>query len=101
VRTVGSWIFAAAVLLGMAGCVAPNSPQSTGQYIDDVSLTARVKTALIEDPATKARNIEVDTYNGVVQLSGVVDTTQERTRAERVAGGIAGVVRVENRLALR
>jgi osmotically-inducible protein OsmY len=100
-RGIASWVFAGAVLLGMAACVAPSGPQTTAQYIDDVSLTARVKTALIEDPATKARNIDVDTYQGVVQLSGFVDTGAERTQAERVAGGIAGVVRVENRLALR
>jgi hyperosmotically inducible periplasmic protein len=100
-RGIASWVFATAVLLGMTACVAPSGPQTTGQYIDDVSLTARVKTALIEDPATKARNIDVDTYKGVVQLSGFVDSAEERTRAERVVSGVAGVVRVENRLALR
>ena len=89
------------LLLAVAACVAPSSPQSTGQYIDDVALTARVKTALIEDPDTKARNIQVDAFNGVVQLSGFVDTQYERSRAEAIAGEIAGVRRIENRLALR
>jgi osmotically-inducible protein OsmY len=85
----------------LGACVAPSGPQSTGRYIDDVALTARVKTALIEDPDTKARNIQVDAFNGVVQLSGFVDTPYERSRAEEIVRETAGVRGIENRLALR
>src|SRR5262245_13730565 len=85
----------------LSACASHGTKQSTGEYIDDVAVTAKVKTALIEAPETKARDIEVETYNGVVQLSGFVDSTAEKAAAERVARDVAGVQRVENKLSIK
>src|SRR6202035_19516 len=64
----------------------------------DTVITAKVKTALIQDPATKARQIEVDTFRGTVQLNGFVDSADEKAAASRVAHSIDGVQNVRNNL---
>jgi len=69
--------------------------------IDDASITAKVKTALVENPATKARQIDVDTKNGVVQLNGFVDTAEAKSEAESAARNINGVKSVDNNLQVR
>lgn len=88
---------AAAVML-LAGCSATRTQQSAGEVIDDSALTAQVKSALIADPVTKARQINVETFRGVVQLGGFVDTASEKDRAAQVARGITGVKEVRNDL---
>jgi hyperosmotically inducible protein len=74
---------------------------SAGNVIDDSILTAKVKTALIENPITKAHQIKVDTQQGVVQLSGFVDSEAARTEASRVATSITGVRDVHNDLLVK
>jgi len=69
--------------------------------IDDASITAKVKTALIENHATKAREIDVDTKNGVVQLNGFVDTAEAKSAAESAARNVSGVKSVDNNLQVR
>jgi hyperosmotically inducible protein len=58
------------VALVLGACSATRTQQAPGEAIDDSLLTAKVKAALIEDPVTKARDINVETYRGVVQLAG-------------------------------
>ncbi len=72
--------------------------RDTGQVIDDVTITARVKAALVADTDTTARDINVESYQGVVQLSGFVDTSSERRHASRVARAVTGVEQVRNDL---
>jgi hyperosmotically inducible protein len=67
----------------------------------DAVLTARVKAALIDDEATKARQIQVETSNGVVQLSGFVDSEMDLEAALKVARSVPGVREVNNGLDLR
>ena len=90
-----------AVTLVLGACAGTGSDKSTGEYIDDAAITAKVKTALIGSPETKALNIEVETYKGVVQLSGFVDSDSEKEEAERLAEDVNGVARVENRLSVK
>ncbi len=70
---------------------------SVGEVIDDSVLTAKVKAALVADPVTKARLINVETKDGVVQLSGFVDSVAEQSQAAVVARGVSGVKKVDNR----
>lgn len=84
-----------------AGCAATPTRESTGEYIDNAAITARVKTALISDPVTRARDINVESFRGTVQLSGFVNTVEEKTRAEQVARATEGVVTVQNNLAVK
>jgi hyperosmotically inducible periplasmic protein len=66
--------------------------------VDDAAITAKVKTALIGDPKTKAYKIDVDTRSGVVLLQGTVKSEAERARAAELATGIGGVQSVDNQL---
>lgn len=69
-----------------------------GDKLDDAAITAKVKTALIGEPGLKALKINVDTANGVVTLTGAVDTPQNLERATQVAQAVQGVKSVDNRL---
>jgi hyperosmotically inducible periplasmic protein len=83
----------------LAGCEAtPPYYQSNARAIDDATITANVKAALVQDPVTRSRNISVNTLNGTVELSGFVDSGAERHEAERAAGAVAGVRFVQNQL---
>ncbi|MGC9142102.1 MAG: BON domain-containing protein [Caldimicrobium sp.] len=72
--------------------------RTVGTQIDDALITAKVKAKLIEDPITKARKIDVDTVNGVVTLTGIVDSEAEITRAIEIAKSVPGVKKVVNNL---
>ena len=86
------------LLAATVGCSATRTQQSAGEVIDDSVLTAKVKTALIDDPVTKAGQINVETYRGVVQLGGFVDTAEQKQRATAVARAVTGVKEVRNDL---
>jgi hyperosmotically inducible protein len=91
----------AVAALALAGCTATRTQKSFGETVDDGTITAKVKTALVEDPAAEARNINVDTRRGVVQLNGFVDSEQGRKQAAKVARDVPGVKSVENNLKLQ
>ncbi len=80
---------------------ADGTQRSTGEYVDDKVVSAKVKAALIDDPTTKAYQIDVATYEGVVQLSGFVDNSKAISKAEQVAESVAGVKDVKNDLRVR
>jgi len=84
-----------ALLIG-AGCTATRTQETAGEVIDDSVVTSKVKAALTDDETTKARDIKVETYRGVVQLTGYTDTNAEKSRATEVARGIDGVKEVRN-----
>ena len=93
-------LIGAGVALSLA--TACSSTPHTGQHTTyEPSLTPRVKTALIEDPQTKAYQINVDTYQQTVKLSGFVDTDGARARATTVARGVEGVKSVDNDLTVK
>jgi len=86
------------VLAVASACSATRTQESAGEVIDDSVLTSKVKVALIDDPTTKAGQINVETYRGVVQLGGFVDNTQQKEQATKVARSITGVKEVRNDL---
>ena len=75
--------------------------RTAGQVIDDATIMAHVKAALIADGRTKAHQIEVETHSGVVQLAGFVDSNAARTAAVELARGVDGVSRVDDRIAIK
>ncbi len=91
--------FAASAVL--AGCTATDTRRSTGETVDDAAITARVKAELIGNDTTKARQIEVETYRGVVQLNGFVDSDAARDEATQVARSASGVTGVQNNLHIK
>ena len=72
-----------------------------GVAVDDAEITAKVKAAIFAEPGLKTLQISVDTVKGVVTLSGSVDTQQNSNSAKALAGAVAGVTDVENKLALK
>src|SRR5688572_26763537 len=75
----------------LIGCAATPQRASTGEMIDDTAITAKVKAALINDPQVKARDINVETFRGTVQLNGFVDERNQIDRAVEVARSQRGV----------
>jgi hyperosmotically inducible periplasmic protein len=74
--------------------------KTAGEVIDDNTVNASVKAALIGNKTTKAHDINVETYKGVVQLSGFVDTAAEKDEAAKVAAGVDGVKSVSNNISI-
>jgi hyperosmotically inducible periplasmic protein len=83
------------------GCAGTATRQSTGEYVDDASITAKVKAAMIKDEVVKAMQVDVTTFKGNVQLSGFVDTAEQKARAAQIAGGIDGVTNVTNNITVK
>jgi hyperosmotically inducible periplasmic protein len=85
------------LILSAAGCTATTG-QSTGQYVDDRTITASVKSKLVADRASNLTRVDVDTTNRVVSLTGVVESPDQKRRAEELAMQVSGVRRVDNNL---
>ena len=86
----------AAVSVFAVGCAGTETRSSTGEYIDDSVITAKVKTALLNSPEVSGLAIDVETFRGEVQLSGFVDTKEEREKAGKLAKAVQGVLSVKN-----
>lgn len=89
------------LLTAFMGCASTEKRQSTGEYVDDTVITTKVKTAIFNEPTLKSTQISVKTHNGVVQLSGFVDTPASVTRAGDVAERVQGVMAVKNDLIVK
>jgi osmotically-inducible protein OsmY len=85
----------------IAGCAATRHKESTGEYVDDSVLTSKVKAEIYNDPMLKVLQINVESFKGVVQLSGFVDSSQASTRAVEVAKSVKGVQSVKNSLVVK
>lgn len=94
-----SGVLALGALLG--GCAATATRDSTGQYVDDTVITTKVKSALLGDEAVKSFAVSVETTKRVVQLSGFVNTPEQKVAAGRDAWGVAGVKDVRNDLIVK
>jgi hyperosmotically inducible protein len=84
-----------------SGCAGSATQASTGELIDDGATTAKVKAALVKDPVVKALEVKVETFKGVVQLSGFVTTEAEKLQAGRVAASVNGVSSVKNDIVVK
>jgi osmotically-inducible protein OsmY len=83
------------------GCAVVRDQQSAGSYVDDATITTRVKARFADDPKVSAMAIQVETLKGTVQLSGFAKSSGERSSAEMIAKGVPGVSRVINDIAVR
>jgi hyperosmotically inducible periplasmic protein len=78
-------------LLMLIGCTATSSREGAGESSEDAAITAKVQSSLVADPLVSASTITVETSRGVVHLSGMVKSEQERFRAIQLVQGVAGV----------
>lgn len=85
----------------LAACAGTPTRESTGQYIDDALITAKVKGKLVESSDVGALAVNVETFRGTVQLSGFVNSESERRKAEELAREVHGVKYVMNDIQLK
>lgn len=88
--------FLVILLFSFLGCASTAKQEGTGEYIDDSVITAKVKTEIIKDDTLKSSEINVETFKGVVQLSGFVNSQADIARAIEVARNVKGVTSVKN-----
>jgi osmotically-inducible protein OsmY len=100
-RTATATLAAAATLAVAAGCGEWRDPSLRAGYVDDASITASIKSRLVEDRAIDADAIKVETVNGNVMLTGSARNTIERSTAESIAMKIRGVKTVQNNVAIQ
>ena len=86
------------LVVGLAACGSTSKQSAPGEYVDDSVITTKVKSQLAGDDFLKSFEISVETYKGVVQLSGFVDSQLAVSRAGEIARGVQGVGSVKNNL---
>jgi osmotically-inducible protein OsmY len=84
-----------------AACASTPIKESTGEYVDDSVITTKVKSLLVENDFLKSFQISVETYKGIVQLSGFVDSQKAINKAGEITGSVKGVKSVKNNLMLK
>jgi osmotically-inducible protein OsmY len=83
------------------GCASTAKQEGTGEYVDDTVITTKVKAAVLNEPTLKSAEINVETFKGVVQLSGFVSSQEDISKAVEVARGVPGVKSVKNDMRLK
>lgn len=101
VRTLSAVVLSIAALSALPGCAVTRGQSTVGEYVDDATLTTKVKAKFVESKAVDASSISVQTLNGEVVLSGFAKNSTERAEAERLAREIDGVKRVKNAIDVR
>jgi hyperosmotically inducible periplasmic protein len=100
-RTTLAVAVAAVVSLTAAGCAVMRGQETVGAYVDDATITTRVKARLVENKDVDAAAIKVETLNGTVMLSGFAKNATEKSTAEALAMKVDGVKTVKNEIAVR
>jgi hyperosmotically inducible protein len=99
-KLVASFV-SAIVLIGMLGCASTSKQEGTGEYVDDTVITTKVKAAILGEPGLKSAEINVETFKGVVQLSGFVSTQSNANRAVELSRAVSGVSSVKNDMRIK
>jgi hyperosmotically inducible periplasmic protein len=89
------------IAVGVVGCAATKTQSSTGQFVDDATITTKIKAKLLDDPVVSGLRISVETYKGTVQLSGFANSRSEIRQAEFLAEQTDGVHSVKNNIQLK
>lgn len=100
-RTFRTAVATLALVVALAGCAVFSGRETAGEYVDDATVTTRVKAEIFKDSTLKTMEISVETMQDVVQLSGFVDSAQSKSRAGDIARNVDGVHGVRNNLIVR
>ena len=84
-------------LLLIGGCTSMTG-ETAGEYVDDSTITASVKAKLVGEKTANLTRIDVDTTNRVVSLTGIVESPDQKARAEQLASQVSSVKSVKNNL---
>ena len=96
-----SAVFLAVTLVTAVGCSSTSKQEGTGEYVDDTVITSKVKTAIFNEPMLKSAEINVETFKGVVQLSGFVSSQSAANKAVEVVRSVGGVKSVKNDMRIK
>jgi osmotically-inducible protein OsmY len=91
----------ALTLMAAAGCASTHKQEGTGEYVDDSVITTKVKAAILNAPNLSSADINVETFKGVVQLSGFVNSRADINGAAAAARSVSGVSSVKNDIRLK
>ena len=89
------------LMASFLGCASTSKHEGTGEYFDDTVITTKVKAAVFKEPSLKSAEINIETFKGVVQLSGFVNSQEDINKAVVVARGVEGVKSVTNSMKLK
>lgn len=95
-KFMGAAFLVSLLLATLLGCGSTSTRSSTGEYIDDSVITTKVKAAILEDKELKVTEVNVETFKGVVQLSGFVSSQSDINKAASLARSVSGVKSVKN-----
>ncbi len=93
--------FLVILLFSLLGCASTAKKEGTGEYVDDSVITTKVKAEILNDNSLKSSEINVETFKGVVQLSGFVNSQADINKAVEVARSVKGVTSVKNDMRLK
>lgn len=96
-----SAFFLSMLMLSFLGCASTAKQEGTGEYVDDAVITTKVKAAIFNEPTLKSAEINVETFKGVVQLSGFVNSQADIDKAASLARSVKGAVSVKNDMRLK
>lgn len=96
-----SALILATALLTVAGCASTFDQEGTGEFVDDAVVTSKIKAAILQEPSLSSAEINVETFKGIVQLSGFVNSRADISKAVSVARSISGVTSVKNDMRLK
>lgn len=96
-----SAFFLAIALVSVVGCASTSKQEGTGEYVDDSVITTKVKAAIFNEPSLKSAEINVETFKGVVQLSGFVNSQADINKAVEVTRSVKGVKSVKNDMRIK
>ncbi|MBX9636478.1 BON domain-containing protein [Nitrosomonas sp.] len=91
-----STFFLIALMIFLLGCASTSKQEGTGEYFDDTVVTTKVKAAILNEPSLKSAEINVETFKGVVQLSGFVNSQADINKAAEVVRKVNGVKSIKN-----
>jgi osmotically-inducible protein OsmY len=100
IRTLLTGALCASLII-LSGCAVSRGQETVGGYVDDTTITTRVKSRFVENRAVDAASIKVETLNGTVLLSGFARNGNERSSAEEIARNVPGVRTVRNEISVR
>lgn len=93
--------FFALALASILGCASTPTQEGTGEYVDDTVITTKVKAAIFGEPTLKSTEIKVETFKGVVQLSGFVSSAAAENKAVELARSVKGVKSVKDDMRIK
>jgi osmotically-inducible protein OsmY len=96
-----NWAVLSFTILNVSACASTRQQEGGGEYVDNAAVTAKVKAELLRDPLVSGFQVNVETFKGIVQLSGFVDSAAEREQAVAVARRVNGVKDVKNTILIR